>query len=160
MLASRLIRKSIWRLRNRLYVTWVFIGVVPIILILALAASGTWIVAGQVAVYLVSSELERRAASLATPARILSQARPADRTVAVQQMGGFLVERMPGIQLAVTGDQTLHYPTDSTLDAPPEGWKDYTGYLAEGWHLLFRGDRENRRHNRNRPCADHDRGPE
>jgi len=131
MLASRLIRKSIWRLRNRLYVTWVFVGVVPIILILALAASGTWIVAGQVAVYLVSSELERRAASLATPARILSQARPADRAVAVQQMGGFLAERMPGIQLAVTGDQTLHYPAGSTLDAPPEGWKDYTGYLRK-----------------------------
>src|ERR1017187_5731483 len=59
-LAFRLMRKSIWRLRNRLYVTWVFIGVVPIVLILALAAIGTWIVAGQIAVYLVSSELKRR----------------------------------------------------------------------------------------------------
>ncbi len=39
--------KLIWRLRNRLIVTYVFIGVVPIVLILVLAFFGTWIVAGQ-----------------------------------------------------------------------------------------------------------------
>ena len=49
LLGFRLIRRFIWRLRNRLYVTYVFIGVVPIVLILALAASGTYITAGQVA---------------------------------------------------------------------------------------------------------------
>src|SRR5579863_6338399 len=76
ILAFRLMRKSIWRLRNRLYVTWIFIGVVPIVLIFALAYSGAWIVAGQIAVYLVSSELQRRAVSLEAPARILCQAKP------------------------------------------------------------------------------------
>src|ERR1700722_2571246 len=52
----QVIRKSLWRLRNRLYVTWVFIGLVPIVLFLALAWAGVYIVTGQVAVYLVSSE--------------------------------------------------------------------------------------------------------
>jgi sigma-B regulation protein RsbU (phosphoserine phosphatase) len=136
LLAFRLMRKSIWRLRNRLYVTWVFIGVVPIVLILALAAIGTWIVAGQIAVYLVSSELKRRAASLEAPARILCQAKPADRTVVAQQIGGLLGQRMPGIQLALfdagrSGDQALNYPAGSKLEAPPEGWKDYAGYLLK-----------------------------
>jgi sigma-B regulation protein RsbU (phosphoserine phosphatase) len=46
-------------------------------------------------------------------------------------MGGFLVERMPGIQVLVNGDQTLHYPPQSTLEGPPEGWKDYTGYILK-----------------------------
>src|ERR1035438_5162378 len=88
-LAFRLMRKSIWRLRNRLYVTWVFIGVVPIVLILALAAIGTWIVAGQIAVYLVSSELKRRAASLEAPARILCQGSPpTGRRFAWQRIAG------------------------------------------------------------------------
>ena len=132
MLAFRLMRRSIWRLRNRLYVTWIFIGVVPIVLIFALAASGTWIVTGQIAVYLVSSELERRAASLAAPARVLSQTKPSEREVVAQQIGSFMGERMPGIELAVFGDQTLHYPYKSTLEAPPSGWKDYTGYLRKG----------------------------
>ncbi len=128
-LAFRLLRKSIWRLRNRLYVTWFFIGVVPILLILALAASGTWIVSGQVAAYLVSSELQRRAESLATPARILSQAQPFDRPMIATQMGRLLAERMPGIQVIVTGDPALRYPPESTLKAPAQDWKDYTGCL-------------------------------
>jgi phosphoserine phosphatase RsbU/P len=131
MLGSRLIRKSIWRLRNRLYVTWIFIGVVPIVLMLALAVAGAYIVTGQVSAYLVSSELDRRAAALATPARILSQAKPGDRAAAAQQVGSFLGERMPGIQILVSSDQTLHYPPRSTLEAPPQGWKDYTGYILK-----------------------------
>lgn len=131
ILAFRLIRRSIWSLRNRLYVTWFFIGVVPILLILALAASGTWIVAGQVAAYLVNSELQRRAELLSGPARIVSQANAADRPVITGQMGRFLAERMPGVQVVVHGDRTLHYPPESTLDAPPEGWKDYTGSLEK-----------------------------
>src|SRR5580658_335223 len=130
-LAFRLMRKSIWRLRNRLYVTWIFIGVVPIVLILALAAIGTYIVTGQVAVYLVSSELDRRAESLAVPVRILTQTKPADRSVMTQQMGRFLGVRMPGIQVAVLGDRMLHYPSDSTLETPPAAWTQYTGYVLK-----------------------------
>ena len=38
--------KLIWRVRNRLIVTYVFISIVPIALILLLAFFGTWIVAG------------------------------------------------------------------------------------------------------------------
>src|SRR4051812_17466306 len=69
----RAIRQSIWRLRNRLYVTYVFIGVVPIVLILGLTAVGTWILTGQIAVYLVTAELERRAQSLIAPARLIAE---------------------------------------------------------------------------------------
>jgi phosphoserine phosphatase RsbU/P len=126
----RAIRKSIWRLRNRLYVTYVFIGVVPIVLILALTGLATWIVTGQVAVYLVTSELERRAAELATPALLVSQAKPADRAPMLAQMGHLLSERMPGLQFAVSGEQTLHYPPESALEAPPADWKNYVGYVA------------------------------
>ncbi len=129
MLCFRLIRKAIWRLRNRLYITYIFIGVVPILLVLALTGIGTYIVTGQVAAYLVSSELQRRAESLAAPARILSRARPAERPAIAQQMGRLLQQRLPGIQMIVAGDQTMRYPAGSTLDIPPQGWKDYTGNL-------------------------------
>src|ERR1019366_1030966 len=74
------IRQAIWRLRNRLIVAYVFIAFVPIVLILALAGVGTYIVAGQVAVYLVTSELQRRAASLESHARFLSRAKAPNRT--------------------------------------------------------------------------------
>jgi phosphoserine phosphatase RsbU/P len=131
------LRRSLWRLRNRLIVTYVFIGVVPIVLILLLAGIGTWIVIGQVAVYLVSSELERRAVSLTTPVRILSQAKPADRGPMVQQMGLLLGERIPGFELLMTGSETLRYPSGSTLETPPVDWKDYAGYIVRDGHYYY-----------------------
>src|SRR5580704_8078084 len=104
-LAFRLIRKSIWRLRNRLYLTWVFIGVVPIVLMFSLAVAGAYIIAGQVATHLVNSGLQSRAESLVAPARILSQVKAADRAAAAQQMVRFLDERIPKLHLLVTGAQ-------------------------------------------------------
>lgn len=132
----RAIRQAIWRLRNRLYVTYVFIGVVPIVLFLALTALGIWIVAGQVTVYLVSSELERRAAALSAPAHQLSEARPAERAAMAAQMGRLLSARMPGLEIAVSGNPAIHYPADSTLQIPPDGWNDYTGYVVKD-HLYY-----------------------
>jgi phosphoserine phosphatase RsbU/P len=130
-LIRNIIRKSIWRLRYRLIVTYVFIGVVPILLILTLAVLGTWIVVGQVAVYLVSSELERRAALLTEPARVVIQAKPAERGALVQQMGTSLATRMPAVEILVTGDQTLRYPGGNAAENPVPGWKEYTGYVAK-----------------------------
>src|ERR1700719_604525 len=66
-----LARQSIWRLRNRLIVTYLFIGVMPVALILTLVGVGGWIVAAQVAVFLVNSELDRRTETLNEPAQIL-----------------------------------------------------------------------------------------
>src|SRR5436309_2178386 len=52
-LARRFLRKAIWRLRNRLVLAYLFIAVVPIVLILGLVAIAAWAVIGQMAVYLV-----------------------------------------------------------------------------------------------------------
>src|SRR5688572_25364872 len=43
------IRQSIWSLRHRLYVAYLFIAVVPVTLILALAATGGYLLTGQIA---------------------------------------------------------------------------------------------------------------
>lgn len=130
-------RRSIWRLRNRLIATYVFIGMVPIVLILALAGIGTYILVGQVAAYLVSSELDRRAASLQDPVRILSQAREADQDGMAQAMGNFLSQRMPGLQVLVVGAHTVHYPHESTLEPPAEVDADYTGFIRKGKVFYF-----------------------
>ena len=126
-----LLRKSIWRLRNRLFVTYVFIGVVPIVLILTLAVLGTFIVVGQGAAYLVSSELERRARAIGDAVRILSESAASDRGTLSQRIGMLPAARMPYFQVLATGEQTVRYPPGSTIQIPPEGWKDFTGYLAK-----------------------------
>jgi sigma-B regulation protein RsbU (phosphoserine phosphatase) len=56
----RFIRRALWRLRNRLIVTYVFIGVVPIALLLTMLGIALYILMGQVATYLVTSELKQR----------------------------------------------------------------------------------------------------
>jgi phosphoserine phosphatase RsbU/P len=42
-LARRGLRKAIWRLRNRLIAAYIFIAVVPVVLILLLAAIATYV---------------------------------------------------------------------------------------------------------------------
>jgi sigma-B regulation protein RsbU (phosphoserine phosphatase) len=63
-LAIRLLRlaarQALWRLRHRLIVTYLFIAVVPLLLIAGLAALGGYMMVSQLAAYLVTAELEHR----------------------------------------------------------------------------------------------------
>jgi len=76
-LAIRLLRlvarQSLWRLRHRLLVTYLFIAVVPIVLIAGLAALGGYMLAYQLAAYLVTTELDRRVAGLPAAASGFAQ---------------------------------------------------------------------------------------
>jgi sigma-B regulation protein RsbU (phosphoserine phosphatase) len=91
--------KLIWGLRNRLIVTYVFIGVVPIVLILVLAFFGTWIVVGQIATYLVSSELSRRGGVVLKGDRYYLAGAPAPLTA--QELGSLV----PGLGVVALGKQ-------------------------------------------------------
>jgi phosphoserine phosphatase RsbU/P len=51
-------RKLMWRLRNRLIVTYMFIGVIPVILLIAMALIAGYLFAGQFATYVAMSELQ------------------------------------------------------------------------------------------------------
>lgn len=62
-LILRGIRKAIWRLRNRLIVSYLFIAVVPMTLMLTLVGLGLYALIGQTAIYSVNAELDRRLAS-------------------------------------------------------------------------------------------------
>jgi sigma-B regulation protein RsbU (phosphoserine phosphatase) len=49
--------KMLWRLRNRLIVTYVFIGVIPVVLLVALTGGSLYLFAGQFATFIVTTEL-------------------------------------------------------------------------------------------------------
>src|SRR5947209_1536418 len=58
-LALRWVRhKLLWRLRNRLIVTYVFIGVIPVLLIGAMVFLGSYLFAGQFAALLARSDID------------------------------------------------------------------------------------------------------
>src|SRR5439155_22315456 len=67
----RLLRKMLWRVRHRLLVTWVLVGVVPIVLICALVGEGLFILMGQVAGYMTTTEISRRSESVRSTAYAL-----------------------------------------------------------------------------------------
>jgi HAMP domain-containing protein len=61
-LIRRNLKQALWRLRNRLMVSYLFIAVVPITLLILLVFTAGRVLIGQVAIYLVNAELERRMA--------------------------------------------------------------------------------------------------
>jgi len=65
LLLLRWIRQRfMWRLRNRLIVTYMFIGVIPLALVLAIVLITGYLFAGQFATYLVTSDLQAELKSL------------------------------------------------------------------------------------------------
>jgi len=57
-------RRILWRLRNRLIVTYVFIGVIPAFLLLVMAVITLYTLGGQFAVFVVTSEIQSRLRSM------------------------------------------------------------------------------------------------
>ncbi len=51
-------RELLWRLRNRLVVTYIFIGVIPVILLLTLSLTAFYLFAGQFATFVVTSGVQ------------------------------------------------------------------------------------------------------
>lgn len=59
LLGLRWVRQRLmWRLRNRLIVTYVFIGVIPILLLVTMAGVAAYLFAGQFATYVATSDLQ------------------------------------------------------------------------------------------------------
>ena len=67
LLAIRWIRQHmLWRLRNRLIVTYMFIGVIPVVLLVAMAFITIYLFAGQFASFVVTSEIDAHLRSMAS----------------------------------------------------------------------------------------------
>lgn len=65
-------RRILWRLRNRLIVTYVFIGVIPAVLLIAMALITLYGLGGQFAVFVVTSEKDAQLRSLAAANETIS----------------------------------------------------------------------------------------
>src|SRR3954451_14551711 len=123
--ARRRIGKAIWRLRNRLIAAYLLIAVVPVVLILALVTFTANTVVGQMAVYLVNTELQDREGSLLRQARGLARVPVGgDRERAIGRFEFFMRDIFPLFELRATGAQDLRSPVDSSLEHPPADWDD------------------------------------
>ena len=126
-----LLKTLIWRLRNRLIVAYVFIALVPLLLLGALASLVTFVVTGQMAIYLVMSELERQVGTLRGGAESVLRVPPERRLAAVERLGAYFEEKFPNFEIRVDQGDTYLYPEDASIQPTPKAWKDTAGILRK-----------------------------
>jgi sigma-B regulation protein RsbU (phosphoserine phosphatase) len=127
----------LWPLRNRLRVTYVFIGVVPILLILILVSVGVYILTGQISSFLLNTELQRRENLLIGPSELVATAPANERTALIQRIFPYFEQQYPGLRLCARGPEgEWVWPPDSRCEYPPEGWERTNGLVSKGDELF------------------------
>lgn len=138
--------RLLWRLRNRLIVTYVFIGVTPVVLLLILTLGSFYLFAGQFATFIVTgqinSELQSLEATNATLAHDLTQ----QMNRAVNAKAGLDVIRqanreLPDHRVTVWLDHNVVLDSASTQErasVPPDNKGSFLGVAREGSHLYLR----------------------
>jgi phosphoserine phosphatase RsbU/P len=135
----RLFRRTIWRLRNRLILAYVFIGVVPIALILVMLGIGMYILMGQVATYLMTAELNRRNevvrdCAYALAWNVADHLGPDHGEAAAYQFIQQLRRRLEGLQAVMRVDgKTFPIPQNAgVIEYPSWSEHGFLGLVAAG----------------------------
>lgn len=131
--ARRGVRRAIWSLRGRLLLSYLFIAVVPVLLLFSLGWIGARYLAGQTAVYLVASELDRTIDQLNGSAGAALRAGAGEQTIPATRLVAFLAFRHPDIRLLYTraGAPSLVYPPGLALMHPPSNAPSVAGILVK-----------------------------
>jgi sigma-B regulation protein RsbU (phosphoserine phosphatase) len=133
-----LVRRFLWRVRHRMIVVYLFVGVIPLTLAMTLAGVGLVLFFGPIAAYIVTSRLEQRAVELyATAASLGWELRAAEPVQRRQIAGRFLQDslaRFPGLLARFdTPRGPAGFPPGFSLDEPPAAIAHYRGVvLREG----------------------------
>jgi len=121
--------QMLWRLRNRLIVTYIFIGVIPVILLVLISFTTLYLLAGQFASFVVTSEITSHLRSMEAANRAItnelgtqfdSGQRPNTETIAGmrshdadwsrRQVCAWHRKQLPPICSGPTGTSTLSFP--------------------------------------------------
>lgn len=129
--ARTALRAALWRLRHRLLITYAFIALVPGVLFLLLVSVVYYAFIGQLAIYVVISELERRTAQVISIAEWLAEPDKTSRRAALAESYELMAQRLPGLQMLVEDGSTWRYPADSTMQTPAKEWGDAGGLLVK-----------------------------
>ncbi|HYR87131.1 MAG TPA: hypothetical protein VE422_23825 [Terriglobia bacterium] len=141
----RIVRRLLWRVRHRLLVTWVLLGVVPIILICALVAEGLYILMGQVVGYMTTAEIARQSEVVQSSAQALawSLAHRRASVSAAMLVEPFVLEMSQARRTEVgaivrTGENVFAVPAGGSIRDIP-GWSkpDFVGLVKDKQRYYF-----------------------
>ena len=136
-----LVRRFLWRVRHRMIVVYLFVGVIPLTLAVAMAGFGLALLFGPIAAYVVTSRLEQRSAELyATAASLgweLRAAEPAERRAIAQRFLQDSLVRFPGILARFdTPRGPAGFPPGFPMDEPPAAIVHYRGVVRRNGQLF------------------------
>ncbi|HJU12019.1 MAG TPA: HAMP domain-containing protein, partial [Candidatus Binataceae bacterium] len=130
---------ALWRMRNRLIVTYVFIGIVPLILLAGLAVLSLRLFSGQFATYIVSSRLNDQLQALRSEnsaiARQISASLDAKDALLLEQ-----INKAAGDTSAwLSGKQIIAATASPIAAEPPQNFpSDFSGVVEDGGRLFLR----------------------
>jgi sigma-B regulation protein RsbU (phosphoserine phosphatase) len=108
-------RHLMWQLRTRLIITYIFIGVIPIMLLLLMSGVGSYLLAGQFATYIASSNLQSELQHLeAANGALAGQLSTLERS-------GVLTEQIAGELTSASGE---NFPQRTVTV-----WRGATGFV-------------------------------
>ena len=118
------VRKLIWGLRNRLLVAYLFIAVVPVLLVVSLAGMGFYMLTSQLGVYVAKDELDHRIARLRAATEAIAHSDAGSRLPALHGHARVLSGRFAGLSLILRqSGGTSVLPEDGGMAPPPgERW--------------------------------------
>jgi phosphoserine phosphatase RsbU/P len=148
--------RLLWRLRSRLIVTYLFIAVVPILLIIVLVVIGAFIINGQFAAFLVNQRLKNHADELEQLNRVVvhevHQTAPSNPHVLLDGLQAFYVSELsvhsqsyPGLEITLrAGSEARAFRLDGTPLAAPvtvPAWfnqQEFSGIVVDRGQIELR----------------------
>jgi len=117
-------RKLLWRLRNRMVVVYLISAVIPAILTAVTVGYGARYLAGQIAVYMVHSELERRLATMEEIAQAVAEAPETRRAGMLERVQALYEAQSPGTRVVLEAGK----PDPEW--SPPDEWGQVRGIVV------------------------------
>jgi hypothetical protein len=141
-------RRSLWSLRNRLLFVYALFGIIPVFLLLVIFSLSAWAFMSEMAIYLASSELDRRLNSVHAAADIIRNLSVSERHFEAAVIAKAYNQSFPGIVFYIKDESGENrYPADTPPIHLKPGWKDVHGLLFRehrlyGWSHYQDGKQE------------------
>jgi len=144
-LARLMLRALLWRVRNRMILLFLFLGVVPLLLVSTLVGLAAYFLTGQVAVHMATTELDRRAGQLRGVAASLlwnwRASGPSRQEAFVHSYLERAAANWPGLQGLVRDEgREVVFPQARELDPPRAAIRNFQGIVRREnqFYLLAR----------------------
>ncbi len=112
--------RAVWRLRHRLIITYMFVAVAPVLLLLLIAVVGAYSLMLQASMNVVTTELEHREAELGGAAEAISRLEPGTRAQEmIRVVDPYFTQRYSGLSVVLhqRGRET-RFPASALTPAP------------------------------------------